>query len=307
LKPQKKLLATGQSGFVGSALASYLQAGHAPDVELCNVVEFHDLLEPGSLRQMAQTYRPDWIIHLAAQSHVADSWNDPAATLQVNTTGTANLLKALQDTGFQGRLLYVSSADVYGKVPADQMPVTESREPAPRSPYGASKVGAEVLCRQWARTRPLDVLIARPFNHTGPGQRPDFALSGFAREIAAIKLGLQPARIAVGDLDVTRDYLDVRDVLAAYLALLRSGQTGEIYNVCSGRESNLRQTLDLLMQIAGVQAQVVQDPQRLRPAEQRRMCGSHERLTAATGWQPSIELRDTLRQLLDYWTQELKK
>lgn len=305
MKPQKKLLATGQSGFVGSALASYLQQRHAPDVTLCDVAEFHDLLDPDSLRRMAQTYKPDWIIHLAAQSHVAQSWDDPAGTLQVNTTGTANLLHALQETGFAGRLLYVSSADVYGAVPIGEMPVTESREPAPRSPYGASKVGAEVLCRQWARARPLQVLIARPFNHTGPGQRPDFALSGFAREIAAIRLGLQPARIAVGDLDVTRDYLDVNDVLGAYLALLRTGRNGEIYNVCSGRETHLRQALDLLLDIAGVRAEVVVDPLRLRPAEQRRMCGSHAKLTADTGWQPTTDLRDTLAQLLDYWTQEL--
>jgi len=306
LTSQKKLLATGRSGFVGSALAAYLHDGHAAELALCDVAEFHDLLDPQSLRRMVDQWQPDLIIHLAAQAHVADSWRDPAATLQVNVVGTGNLLKVLDDAGFAGRLLYVSSADVYGMVPPEAMPVAESREPVPRSPYGASKIGAEVLCRQWARTRSLDVVIARPFNHAGPGQRPDFALSGFAREIAAIKLGLQPAHIAVGDLDVTRDYLDVRDVISAYLALLANGQRGETYNICSGRECHLRETLDLMLEIAGVQAEVAVDPARLRPSEQRRMWGSHDKITQRTGWQPGIPLRDMLSRLLDHWTQELK-
>jgi len=306
LTPQKKLLVTGLSGFVGSALAAYLKAGCATGVELCEVTEIHDLLDPASLRRMVDRWQPDWIIHLAAQSHVADSWNDPAATLQVNVVGTGNLLKVLEDTGFAGRLLYVSSADVYGQVPTEDMPVTEAREPAPRSPYGASKVTAEVLCRQWARTRSLDVVIARPFNHAGPGQRTDFALPGFAREIAAIKLGLQPPRIATGNLDVTRDYLDVRDVIAAYLALLSSGLRGEVYNICSGRECHLRETLEQMLAIAGVRADIVVDPARLRPAEQRRMRGNHDKITQRTGWQPAIPLHDTLSQLIEHWTRELR-
>jgi GDP-4-dehydro-6-deoxy-D-mannose reductase len=306
LKQRKKLLATGHRGFVGTALRQFLQDHPDHEAAWCALDEEPDVLDPGQLRRTIADHRPDWIIHLAAQSHVPSSWDDPAATLRLNAGGTANLLKAMGDAGFTGRLLYVSSADIYGAVPEARLPVTEDTPAAPRNPYASSKVAGEELCRQWARTRPLDVVIARPFNHTGAGQRPDFALPAFAREIAAIKLGRQAPRLLTGDLDVTRDF-DVRDVVAAYLALLARGAGGETYNVCSGREVHLGEALGMLTGLAGVDAAIETDPARLRPSEQRRMCGSHARITAATGWKPSIGLRDTLTQLLDYWMQELDK
>jgi GDP-4-dehydro-6-deoxy-D-mannose reductase len=264
-----------------------------------------DLLDPTQLRAMIHEHQPDWVVHLAAQSHVPQSWSDPARTLEVNVCGTANLLNALSEADFRGRLLYVSSADVYGSVVDADLPLTEDTPLTPRSPYASSKVAAEVLCRQWALTRDLDVVIARPFNHTGPRQRPDFALPGFAREIAAIKRGRQPAQVLAGDLDVTRDFLDVRDVVNAYLALLAGGRGGQTYNVCSGREVHLADALRRLVDMAGVQAEIAVDPARFRPAEQRRVYGSHAKLTADTGWVPRIPLDETLQQLLDYWIREL--
>jgi GDP-4-dehydro-6-deoxy-D-mannose reductase len=307
LKHRKKLLATGHLGFVGTAMREFLQADGDQGVTWCPLDKEPDILDAGALRSTLEEFRPDWIIHLAAQSHVPSSWSDPLTTLKVNAGGTANVLKALDDTGFTGRLLYVSSADIYGAVPEEELPLTEHTPPAPRNPYASSKVAGEELCRQWARTRPLDVVIARPFNHTGAGQRPDFALPAFAQKVAAIKLGHEEPRILTGDLDVTRDFLDVRDVVAAYLALLAMGRSGETYNVCSGREVHLGEALHMLVELAGVQAEIATDPERLRPAEQRRMCGDHSRLTAATGWLPRIALRDTLTQLLDYWMQDLDK
>lgn len=307
MKQRKKLLATGHRGFVGTVLGQFLQARPEHGVSWCALDEEPNVLDADHLRRTIAAHQPDWIIHLAAQSHVPSAWADPAGTMGVNAGGTANLLKAMTDAGFPGRLLYVSSADIYGAVPEGLLPVTEEAPVAPRNPYATSKVAGEELCRQWARTRPLDVVIARPFNHTGAGQRPDFALPAFAREVAAIKLGRQAPRVLTGDLDVTRDFLDVRDVVAAYLALLASGTSGETYNVCSGREVHVGEVLGMLTRMAGVQAEIVTDPARLRPAEQRRMCGSHARITAATGWKPTIELRDTLNGLLDYWMQELDK
>lgn len=284
-----------------------MQARPEQGVSWCALDEEPNVLDADHLRRTIAAHRPDWIIHLAAQSHVPTAWADPAGTLRVNAGGTANLLKAMADAGFSGRLLYISSADIYGAVPEARLPVTEDAPVAPRNPYATSKVAGEELCRQWARTRPLDVVIARPFNHTGAGQRPDFALPAFAREVAAIKLGRQAPRVLVGDLDVTRDFLDVRDVIAAYLALLARGASGQAYNVCSGREVHLGEALAILTRLAGVEARIETDPARLRPSEQRRMCGSHARITEATGWQPSIPLSDTLTQLLDYWMQELDK
>jgi GDP-4-dehydro-6-deoxy-D-mannose reductase len=183
--------------------------------------------------------------------------------------------------------------------------VSEETPIRPANPYASSKVAAEVVCRQWARTRELDVVIARPFNHTGAGQRPDFVLAGLARQLAAVRLGRQPARVLAGDLDLTRDFLDVRDVLKAYLALLAHGEAGETYNVCSGREVHLGQTLGRLIELAGVEVEIATDAALLRPAQQRRMRGSHHKITVATGWTPAIALDETLQELLAHWTREL--
>lgn len=308
-------MVTGASGFVGSALRERLdtpraQALHSgiaatPRIDWCPPAPDLEMRDEASIRRSLEQSRPDWILHLAAQSHVPTAWSDPAGTLQVNAGGTALLLKVLAEQGFKGRLLFVSSADIYGVVPESELPITEDRLPAPRNPYASSKVAAEVLCGQWARTHGLDIVIARPFNHTGVGQRPDFALPAFAREVAAIALGRQAPRLLTGDLGVTRDFLDVRDVLDAYLALLAQGEPGQTYNVCSGREVLLRDALQQLLDLAGVQAEVATDPARLRPAEQRRVCGSHAKLTHATGWQPRHPLRSTLSDLLQHWKSEL--
>lgn len=302
MKYQTKLLATGHRGFVGTCLRQVLQEDPDLGVSWCPLESETDILDPAGLRAMLEEHRPDWVVHLAAQSHVPASWADPAATLRVNVCGTANLLNALAQIGFRGRLLYVSSADIYGSVDEAALPLTEETPLAPRNPYSSSKIAGEVLCQQWARTRQLDVVIARPFNHTGAGQRADFALPAFAREIAAIKRSGQPGSVQAGDLEVTRDFLDVRDVVAAYLALLARGHRGETYNVCSGREVHLGQALRMLIELAGVQARIVSDPARMRHSEQKRMFGSHRKLTQATGWQPRIEFQETLAQLIDYWT-----
>lgn len=300
-----KLLATGASGFVGQALQRHLQTDAGNAIALCGAADIYDLLDPAAMHALIERHRPDQVLHLAAQSHVPTAMQDPAGTLRVNVEGTANLLKALTDSGFAGRLLYVSSADVYGAVAEAALPVTEDTPAAPRNPYAASKLAAELLCLQWQRSHGLDVVIARPFNHTGPGQREDFALSGFARDIAAIGLGLQPAQLRTGNLQVTRDFLDVQDVLCAYLALLQKGRSGQIYNVCSGVELWLHAALQALVDLAGVPVDVQVDASRLRPNEQLRMCGSHQKIHTDTGWQPQCPLRETLQQLLHHWTQEL--
>lgn len=303
-------MATGASGFVGQALQAELAATcwqwqglgmpHAVRIDWCPPAPDLEMRDEASIRRSLEQARPDWIIHLAAQSHVPTAWSDPAGTLQVNAGGTALLLKVLAERGFKGRLLFVSSADIYGVVPESGLPITEDRVPAPRNPYASSKVAAEVLCGQWARTHGLDIVIARPFNHTGPGQRPDFVLPAFAQDVVAIAEGRQPPRLLTGDLGVTRDFLDVRDVIDAYLALLAQGEAGQTYNVCSGREVLLHGALQQLLELAGVQVEVDTDPARLRPAEQRRVCGSHAKLTQTTGWHPRYSLRDILAALLDH-------
>lgn len=291
------LLVTGQNGFVGRHVTT-LAAGrwrvipHAP----------HDLLNPASLDDWLARCCPAAVIHLAGQTFVPQAFRDPARTLQINLLGTLNLLEALKRSGFRGTFLYVSSGDVYGQVAVEQLPITESCPPQPRNPYAVSKLAAEHLCLQWSFSEPdWRILIARPFNHAGPGQADHFVLPDMARQLLRVRQGVQSPQISVGDVDVTRDFLDVRDVVQAYLDLLDKGQPGEIYNVCSGKEQLIRDLIMQMAELADVQITLQQDPKRLRKAEQRRTRGCSNKLQRHTGWQPRVPITTTLRDVLTDW------
>jgi len=181
------------------------------------------------------------------------------------------------------------------------LPVAETRLPAPRNPYAVSKLAAEALCYQWTVTDRMDVVLARPFNHIGWGQSERFVVSDFARQVVEIRRGRRKPVVAVGDIDVTRDFTDVRDGVHAYIALLASGSIGEIYNVCSGRETSIRAVLERLATLAGVEITIEQDPVRFRKSEQRRMCGDPAKIKRATGWEATTPLDDSLHEMLRYW------
>jgi GDP-4-dehydro-6-deoxy-D-mannose reductase len=240
------------------------------------------------------------VLHLAAQSSVPAAFADPRGTFEVNLLGTLNLLESLRAARFGGRFLHVSSGDVYGAVPEAALPIDESHPPAPRNPYAVSKLAAELLCRQWHYSEGLDLVIARPFNHIGPGQDERFVVPALARQVAAAARGGDPT-IRAGDIDVTRDFSDVRDVVRAYAALLRAGRGGATYHVSSGRETRVRDLLERLCRIAGIEARVAQDEARMRPSEQRRMAASSARLAADTGWAPIFTMERTLADILGEW------
>ena len=237
----------------------------------------------------------------AAQTFVPESFRDPEKTLHINVLGTLNLLQALKRNGFTGALLYVSSGDIYGQVAESQLPIQESRLPAPRNPYAVSKYSAELLCLQWSYMEPWRVMVARPFNHIGAGQSEAFVIPSVARQLVRIGLGLQEPVLQVGDVDVTRDFLDVRDVIRAYLRLLDAGRSGEVYNVGSGGEVSIRQLVQQMATLAGVEVQLVQDADRLRRSEQRRVLGCSAKLQSETGWEPAIAIEETLQSVLADW------
>lgn len=303
--PPRRLLVTGHRGFVGQSLQAWLPASaHARQYTLVLPESPYDLRDAAAVRDMVRAARPDAVLHLAAQSFVPQAFRDPAGTFAVNVGGTLHLLQALRDEGFAGRLLYVSSADVYGTVEPEALPVAETRLPAPRNPYSVSKLAAEALCRQWHFTEGLDVVIARPFNHTGPGQDERFAVSGFARRVARIVMGMESPRLVTGNLEVTRDFTDVRDVLAAYFSLFAAGRAGEIYNVCSGVETRLSDLLARMLETVGLHVTLETDPALLRPNEQVRMVGSSDKLRADTGWTPACDFDETLATLVEWWRQQ---
>lgn len=297
---RKKLLVTGSGGFVGKYLLEAVDKGCFGDVEAMPLRAGTDLRDFSSVESALGGTCPAAVVHLAAQSFVPQSFDDPEDTLRVNLIGTLHLLQALARRGFAGRFLYVSSGDVYGRVSECDLPVDETLLPEPRNPYAVSKWAAEQLCLQWHRSEKLDLVIARPFNHVGAGQDDRFVLSSLARQVVAIAEGRQPPVIEAGDIDTTRDFSDVRDVVSAYASLLAHGRSGETYIVASGVERRVRDLLVEMCRLAGVEAEIRQDPAKLRPAEQRRMAGSSEKLRRDTGWTQAFDIQSTLSDILEH-------
>lgn len=296
------VLVTGASGFVGRTLLGMARAGEfAGTARMLALPDGVDLRDAESVKRALEGSAPDAVIHLAALSFVPDSIARPLETYAVNLHGTINLLDALAAAGFHGAFLCVSSGDVYGAVPADALPIDEDRTPMPRNPYAASKLAAEAYCCHFSQGTPIRMLVARPFNHIGPGQSERFAVAGFAKQISEIKRGHHAPVIEAGNVDVTRDFCDVRDVVRAYLALLEKGIAGGTYNVCSGVERHLGGILQRMLELSGVTASVKGLRERFRPYEQTRHCGSNRKLCKDTGWAPRVTFEKSLQDLLESW------
>lgn len=291
-----KVLLTGYDGFVGTFFQKV-----TPCVPLRDAQGRVDLRDENRVMSVVKSIKPEFVVHLAAQSFVPESFANPKETYDINFTGTLNLLNALKETGFQGRVLYISSGDTYGLVSSDSLPIKESQPLKPRSPYSVSKVAAEALCYQWSQSEKFEIVSARPFNHIGAGQSERFVISNFAKQIIEIKLGKRDAVLHVGDIDVSRDFTDVRDIVKAYFLLLHKGRNGESYNICSGVERTIRSLINIMQGLAKVDAEIHLDNSRLRLFEQRRVEGDFSKLKKDTGWSPSISIEKTLEDILDYW------
>lgn len=295
-----KALVTGSHGFVGEHLR-----------KLLDVVDFHEATEILDLRDEKATRSAvalkdfDFVVHLAAQSFVPRSFENPRETLEVNFLGTLNLLNALEAKKFEGKFLFIGSGDMYGSVREQCLPISEDQPLKPKNPYAVSKVAAEALCYQWSQTANFEILMARPFNHIGPGQNDRFVVSSLAKQLVEIKFGSRPATLFVGDLTPSRDFTDVRDVVRAYLLLLKFGENGGIYNVCSGEEVVLNNLLQQMIQISGVDAKVEVDPLRLRASDQVRVVGDSSLIKTTTGWKPEFTLEQSLKDLLNFWEKQL--
>jgi GDP-4-dehydro-6-deoxy-D-mannose reductase len=314
-----RIFLTGATGFAGSHLVDRLLAdGHEltalvhgatshqqlPAIPQVNEIP-GDLLQLASLKRVVAEVRPDVIYHLAGQAYPALSWKDPALTLAVNAGGTANLLEAAVAFG-RPRVVVVSSAEIYGPITADMLPLTEATIPEPRHPYGISKVAAgQLVAIYWQRYQ-LPVVEARPFNHIGPRQMTGFVVPDFASQLAAIKLGQKAPLMSVGNLDAQRDFTDVRDVAAAYVDLAEKGQPGEAYLICSGQPVSINDVLKILSDQAEVDVEIAYDPARMRPSDTPCLYGSYAKIEAHTGWRPRIPLRQSLQDALNDWLDRLR-
>ncbi len=295
-----RILVTGHSGFVGQHLLARPGWEDTP-FKLVLLPSAFDLHSVEAMKAALATGAFDHVIHLAAQSNVPVSISDPVDSFDVNVLGTVRLLEILRENKFTGRFLYVSSGDVYGIVGGDQFPVTELSPVRPANPYAASKVAAEVAALSWGRQAGFEVIVARAFNHIGAGQGTSFAVPRFADALARMKLSKMPPVLTTGRLDVTRDFLDVRDVIGAYLALLIKGRGGEIYNICSGVERRLDAVLGQLIDVAGIDVELRQDPALMRPVDLPRMVGDASKLRLHTDWTPRIPFPETLHSVFTYF------
>ena len=259
-----------------------------------------DLLDQEGLKEAVREARPDSIIHLAGQSSVHESYRNPGGTLLANVLGTQHLLFAAEKAQVR-RVLVVGSADEYGDVDPEDGPLREDRPLAPLSPYAVSRVAQGALCSEFARRKTVEIVRTRTFPHTGKRRGAVFAESSFARQIAEIELERAAPVIQVGNLDAIRDFSDVREVIEAYLLLLERGESGSVYNVCSGKGVAMREILTALVALSSVKVEIHVDPSRLRPSDLPVLIGDPSRLRAATGFAPSGVLDRALADLLLDW------
>jgi GDP-4-dehydro-6-deoxy-D-mannose reductase len=305
-----RVLITGAGGFVGYHLAEHLKTTSdelhgtvfTGGAERCHpVVKTHtlDLRDTDAVRELIDTVRPQRIYHLAAQAFVPRSFEAPWETLQNNIFSQLNVIKACVDQKRDPRILIVSSAEIYGPVTPDELPLTEQAALRPTSPYSVSKITQDMLALQYHLSHQLPIMRARPFNHIGPGQSDRFVAPAFALQVARIEAGQQEPVMRVGDLSARRDFTDVRDIVRAYAMILEHGQPGDVYNVASGQARSIQSLLDGLLAMTKTPITVETDPERLRPVSVPVLQGSCDHLHQTTGWKPQISFEQTLRDVLD--------
>jgi GDP-4-dehydro-6-deoxy-D-mannose reductase len=295
-----RALVTGAHGFVGPYLTAHLTS---QGDEVVGVDQDMDITDAEGVRGRFADEMPDVVYHLAAASHVGESWSAPAQVVRINSEGTLNVLLAAVEAGVE-RVVLIGSAEEYGHVTPDRLPINELTPLLPVSPYGASKASAEMLASYIVRGRDLPVVMVRPFNHLGPGQSDRLVASSLAQQVAQNELD-GGGEILAGDLSPKRDFSDVRDVVRAYRLLAERGVPGEAYNVCSGKAVAIRDLADTLISLSRTPMKVVLDPDRLRPVDVAVLEGDNSKLRDATGWTPEIPLEQTLSDVLDWWRAKL--
>ena len=297
----RKALVTGASGFVGSYLCPALISNgyevHSLSETRCDIRDYQ------SVQELISRVQPQLIYHLAAMSFVPACQADLDKTIAVNVSGTHNLLKASMESGLRPKMIFISTANLYGKVSADQIPITEATKVQPENNYALSKYMAEAVVQMYARETDAETVIFRPFNHIGPGQLDKFVVSSFAKQLIEIKKGMKEPVMAVGNLSPKRDFTDVRDIVRAYVS---AGEVGSgIYNLCSDTAYSIQDLLDRLIKISGVECSVERDQERYRKNDLPVLSGNPAKAYQDLGWEAEIALDQSLEDILDYWDAQL--
>jgi len=299
-----KALITGSLGFVGGYLRSELESSGYEvvglDIRPGDRTICADLLNAAQIRDIILTEKPDAVFHLAGQADVGRSWKIPQATMEINVVAAINLMEAVREFNSSVRMVLIGSSDQYGNLGNAGADVTEDIAMKPQNPYAISKRAQEEMARVYARSYGMNVCMTRSFNHGGAGQRTGFMIPDFASGIVKIERG-EAESLSVGNLSSRRDFTHVKDVVRAYRLIAEKGQPGEVYNVGSGNTSSAREVLELLMSMAQCEVPVHQDPARMRPSDTPVIRCNHDKLTACTGWQPALTIRDIAEDTLRYY------
>lgn len=307
-----KALIIGGAGFVGSYLISHLKDNLGWDIAVTKMahetiaidgITIYDLdiLDIDSITDLLNIVHPDCILHLAAQSSVGLSWKRPALTVDVNIKGTVHVLEAVRSLDYKPKLLLIGSGEEYGHILPSETPITENITPRPGNIYAATKACQNMIGKIYADAYDMHIMSVRAFNHIGPNQAPLFVVADFCKQVVAIEKGLQLPVIHVGNLSAKRDFTDVRDVVRAYGLLIEHGVSGETYNVGSGHAISIQEILDQILSLSTARIAVEVDPERLRPVDVPIIEADTTKLHSCTGWEPTITLRQTLQETLDYW------
>lgn len=316
----RRALITGIAGFAGSHLAEELvrEGWEVYGIErhgavMSNLtdlidrvrVEECDILSSKDVVYLISKHKPDAIFHLAGTSFVPDTQNAPQMAFEINVKGSLNMLEETRENAPDAGLILISSAEVYGSAATTRMPLTEDNKLRPVNIYALTKVCAEEISFYYHRVRGVNCVVLRPFNHIGPGQRPSFVTSAFALQIARIETGKQEPILEVGNLEATRDFTDVRDMVRAYRMALEYCEAAIPYNICSGKAYQIKEILDKLLAFSDAEIEIRQAPERLRASEVPLFQGDHTRFTRATGWEPTFSIDETLKTILDYWREQV--
>lgn len=316
----KKVFITGIAGFVGSHLAELLlsrgfevygllrsrsNTDHIKGIINKLHLEDADLMDTHSLYGTVSKIKPDYIFHLAAQSFVPTSWASPSVTLEVNVVGSANLFEAVRMAGIDPVIQIACSSEEYGLVNAHELPIKETNPLRPLSPYAVSKVAMDYLGYQYFQSYKVRIVRTRGFNHTGPRRGDTFAESNFAKQIALIEKGKQEPIVHVGNLEASRDYTDVRDMVRGYLMAVEKCDPGDVYNICTGNAVVIGDMLRMLLSMSKTKITVQPDPSRMRPSDVPVLLGDNSKFVAKTRWNAVIPFRKTMEDLLNYWRQRV--
>lgn len=316
-----RVLITGITGFAGSHLAEYCLG--RSDVEVFGTARWRsrmdnvehitdqitlldcDLKDSVAVRHCLLEVRPDYIFHLAAQSFVPTSWKAPVETMMTNIVGQINIFEAMRELKLESRVQLACSSEEYGMVYEDEIPIKETNQLRPLSPYGVSKVAQDLLGYQYHESYGLFTIRTRGFNHTGPRRGDVFVSSNFARQIAMIEKKKQEPVLQVGNLEARRDFTDVRDMIRGYWLALEKGEPGEVYNIGSGTDVTIQKMLDILLGFSSIEIKVEQVADRMRPSDVEVLCADNTKFCSMSGWKPEIPFEKTLEDLLNYWRERV--